>query len=276
MTQSEKDELIYNHVLSYLFEEYVTMMTGISLAEQNFEQAAVDSWLTPDNINKIAQYALSRMSENIAKKDNNTIVGNAYGGILFPQLNSNPNQFKGRKGNWKVQDSKLLTSVKQNLSSAANTLAAGKSLIDVNTAIKQIASSNSPEIIQHVLDVIETITNKPSILSNPAAIVRQALLPKKFDRIFNIVIDPDDFEIDYAATLAQRADNKSYGSFAIEQLALSGELEQIDTTNGSVQGYNGTQFSTNQYKLREKSKSEGDSSLDQFFFSIETFKGDSV
>jgi hypothetical protein len=76
------------------------------------------------------------------------------------------------------------------------------------------------------------------------------LYPKKFDRVFNIIIDPDDFYVDESQTSDQ----------SLQDLLDLGVL---------AQGPQGNNKNNNRYKHRDTSMS--DVTLDEYFVTVEPY-----
>ena len=92
------------------------------------------------------------------------------------------------------------------------------------------------------------------------------LQPKQFDRVFNVVIDPDDFEIDVVETK-----KVALGAQALDSLVQQGELIAIDSSTPEKQG-----FETTAMKYSSRQKTANDVTFEKYIVSVESFDDDGV
>lgn len=261
LSEPQKAELIRNHVMSYMLEVYVNLLTGISVAEHHFDMMPSLRMVEETFTQNLMKSSVLSISDNVKNSFN------TQSGVMFaPQGKSRvvgENTFNTVNLNDKDNQ-------RSNISKASFKSAGGKA-----------ALSNL-----HNTKVIAGIVNSVTPLSDPLRISKRLLTPKKFDRVFNLIVDPDEFEIDYEKTVRTK-----HGQKALERLIRSGDVQTLtgdDVRMSSVRlGGVGTASSGNRpgliqgrskantiFKFRDRDKTAGDLSFDKYFVAIETMDED--
>jgi len=101
--------------------------------------------------------------------------------------------------------------------------------------------------------------NFMSVLSDSAAVYKTLLKPKEFDRIFNIVVDSDDFELDI---------RKMQETLAGQETLLKLIKQQKIYLNDSVIEQLDDLFTEQSYKMKEQIKDE-ELAFEQYFITLE-------
>ncbi len=137
------------------------------------------------------------------------------------------------------------------------------------------------------LRTVSRLGNTLTPLTGADAYNYRILCPKQFDRVFNLIIDARDFEIDVKRTL-----HTPYGRQALDLMIRHGEVVPADSSNYLRQsGYDKWQVlvteavlegrrppqgraapNVNNFKFRERDKSRGDLITDKYFVTIETLE----
>jgi len=225
LSRDEKNEIIENHVTSFLLENYLKIVTGMTFNDVNFnlDSREVEALLglmndetLKEKINKTFNVLENRKiknSNNVSKSISNVL------GVGGKNLYSN-----------QVSSSTNTTSISSNQN---------------NTKFfKASASSNVG-----MLSFPRSVNAASEIFQNPDAYISKILQPKKFDRVFNIIFDPE-FQVDYEKTIST-----TLGAQKFDFLLKQEKFIQYNNTK-------------NEYV--DSDKSPNDTSLENFFISIET------
>lgn len=305
LSQREKFEIVKNHVYSHLLEVYTKLLTGISLADYHFD--LVDPPKTTElQFTKliIDHHAASLVSMlNVGKAlsvsqpaENNKPVG----GVLFaataprspqsaPNTMANSNALSSRKLSnsagvaGSIDPSVQFKSTAQKSPAVVST-SQRQGVPSANVSLNSISHRN----VSVVLQDIRTISNSANMLTplaDPLAVSQRLLKPKQFDRVFNVIFDPDDFEIDEKKTT-----KTPHGSQALAQMILKGDV--IPETPGEIVRGSLTAMShgvlprdyypgsaepnVNKYRYRDRNKDQGDMTFEKYFVTIETYGEDEV
>ena len=167
LNDQEKESLFKNHVVSYLLSLYTRMLTGLSLNEDSFILGFDDALYDVDAKSKKFFDALLKAH----------IVGIIGGGQQSSYLNNLVDRLKN------VSDSREINAL----------------LEKIATTIPDITSGAKIELSQDMLGFLSIFSPK-SIFGGGTVHSSRILAPKLFERIFNIVVDENDFEIDLAKT----------------------------------------------------------------------------
>lgn len=261
LTDQQKNDIITNHVVSYLFEVYVRLMTGTSLADYDFHLAGPPRLLEPEFMKTLIEHRINQIVDSTSDVP---VSNQPRGGILFSATASERQReesYPSQQSPTSLEQQKSIGTVTSNLSSLSHRKIAGA---------------------LHEMGVISSLAHVVTPLSDGASLSTALLEPKQFDRVFNIVIDPDEFEIDYDHSV-----RTPHGKRVIEQLIMNGdalplsEIEQSAVINrgmsSNIQSLTNQRFvqsrvTDNQttFRMRERDLSEGDMAFDKFFVTIET------
>jgi hypothetical protein len=190
LTDAQKHDILKNHIVSYMLEVYVRIMTGMTVGDHHFD--LIEQPKLYDG--QIAKMLLDRLSLYLTDDASSTF--------------------------------------------------------DVSQ--KQYAAASSG------VSTISYASNVVTNMSDPVALSNRLLFPKQFDRIFNVIIDPDAFEIDVAQTCATKQ-----GTQALEQAVAGNDVTvSIDLTNVA------------NYSYAERKRNGGDLRMEKYFVTIETYGED--
>lgn len=140
----------------------------------------------------------------------------------------------------------------------------------------------------HALRNIASFTRMKTSLSDGLHVQKDLLRPKQFDRVFNILVDPDDFEIDYDKTM-----ETEFGKETFKQMIKRGDIApgDIDKFSRAIRKRSRllklsksksrsrrisaradlARLDTNNFVIREKDRGEGDVSFEKYFIVVNTF-----
>jgi len=229
LSSDEKREIIENHVTSYILENYMKIITGLSFDELTFslDSREIEALVKLDPDPVVFQEAQKSYNTLFAKSSSETSSSRS---IKFSNTSLSGLGSGGKN---------LSTFFKP---AGSGEIAAGISLKNFKSASQQIRQlSSSP--VGRALKAI------PYYKFSPSAYITKLVQPKKFDRVFNVVFDPE-FEIDYEKTVAT--------SLGAEKLKLLIQERKIMQKRPNVNEY------------VDADKSPQNVTLDNYFVVIET------
>lgn len=266
LSNQQRSDLIKNHITSHMSEIYVKLLTGASVAEYHFDIIDIPKPQDDGFIKLVIEHHV----DNVLNLFNNTtkltqqLDSEPVGGLLFSTTSSRMSNFiTSAVTSFKTEPSKMSNS----------TGTAGNS--DVRNALKKNPSNNvvpslnasavSRKNIPHVIEgfkITGNVTKMITPLSNPLIVSTKVLTPKQFDRVFNVIIDPDDFEINYEATV-----KTNDGKHALEQLLKSGDIIELNVVTETIN----KQSNVSTFKFRSRDKNQGDLTFEKYFVTFETY-----
>ena len=299
---NEKASIIRNHIMSHMLEVYTKLMTGIGLGDYMFDivipPQPVDPNFVATLVDHTVQTVINFAQFNVVSSPlaNSAPLSTIHatpsqtappvGGVLFSTTSRPPIATTLHAtaatglANWipvSVSALKILNPPTQPASLSSPKAAANLKASLTNTKV--------PAMVQS-LKSVSSLANMQTSLSNGEAVSKKILSPKQFDRVFNIIIDPDDFEFDFVKTTATEN-----GTLALQQLMLKGEMVPADVNwvPGNVMTtaqeyaqilsrptYRGNPDpNLNNFRFRDRDRSEGDLMFEKYFVTIETY-GESV
>lgn len=333
LEEEEKEDIIENHLTSYMCEIYLKLLTGISTGEHNFdlelesekedvrpvEQDFVKMITTHkmDNISRFIRFnkkSLSRritgLKRSIRLPKRSTRVpspGVLFGSSVrkalssFSGISSRHNMMSSpRLSSFSGLPGRLRSSSRAGTSNPSRNTGRKKSTAELERATLKLSASMASMSHRkmysavHALRNISHFTRMKTSLSSGLNMQKNIIRPKKFDRVFNLMIDPDDFEIDYDKTM-----ETEFGRESFKQLIKRGDVlpDDRDTLTKSV-GRRGrlrgaarnfrrksrqraaraelAKIDPDNFFVRERDKGEGDVSFEKYFVVINTFGEESV
>lgn len=312
LAPSQKGQILENHVLSQLLEAYIKLMTGINVSEYTYHMQDPPPAIESEHLRLMAEHTMAHIADNVASQNISHIIHEStppVGGVLFSStaLRLAPSQqgdALGDRGSVKpvysnpagiagsVSPSSMYRSV-QEASPTSRTLAQQIGTISsIDQSLSQLSHRHVPLVTSH-LQSLATFAHTLTTFSTIDAINHHVLSPKQFDRVFNVIVDARDFEIDVEKTL-----QTPYGRQALDLLIRHGDVVPVGTferaTNGGfVTARTGVAVTevaleqrsfpqgrlpdnVNGFKFRDRDKNQGDLIADKYFVTIETFGEDEV
>jgi hypothetical protein len=260
LNDDEKEQIIKNHIFSYLLEVYIKLMTGINLSERSFQFQEIERPHDIDIIGKLVNTYVSYVTDKLQVKQEANQQTATEGGVLFSSTNNNA-----------AGDSTLTNSAGTQGSSATNQFAAIKNNVEITVAslekgLSQVTDKELTTII-HGLKTISNLANIVTTLADTNTVTKINLMPSQFDRVFNVIIDPDDFELDYEKTV-----KNPQGKQILEQYLKNGDILTLGTQESS----NTLTSMNDQFVFRDRTHTEGDLVFEKYFVTIETYGEDQV
>ena len=282
----EKRELSQNHVTSYLIELYVQLMTGISLADYHFDMVEPPRSTENDFVKLIVEHRIHQLANNVRFASLTAPeLHPAAGGVLFTTTATRTTTVMAQASTSQnvSQVNQLASSVNRvtQFNAVSTSSPVSKSIpqqsvgnIDTNLSV---VTARSATAALHDLRTISNMSSMMTSISDPLSLSKRILQPKQFDRVFNLVVDPDDFEVDYDATVAT-----PFGKQALEQMLTRGDITAVSENEISTYRAPGTRVfpqsrapgNVHQYKHRDRDKNEGDLVFEKYFVVVETFDED--
>jgi len=303
LTEHEKAQLIKNHVLSYLLETYVRLLTGISVADYHFDLVDQPRPMGDDMVKLITEHCVANVVDQLSSNQVTSQASKApSGGVLFATTMAKKPGYVAGKAAQAVSQPLLSNpaGVPGNVSTAAQlygiqgkpsvkTLEAQLDIGQLSTNLAGVSARNVPAVL-HNLRNISGLSHMLTPLVDPLLVSKRIVSPKQFDRVFNVIVDPDEFEIDYEKTV-KTPDGKQ----ALEQMIKTGDVIVEDenykakrllgrpTFVGFGKDPTGRSFpqgraapNVSLYRFRDRDKNQGDIAFEKYFVTIETYGDDEV
>ena len=305
LTAAQKSQILQNHVTSQVLELYIKLMTGMNVAEYNYHMTDVPAPVESAFVKTMIDHGVQHVTDQAAAHASTLIRAPSrppVGGVMFglaaaraltPAVTSTGKSTP--------------TPILSNASGIAGNVSAAAQFKQVNVAsptvqavaqqVPKPAATNLNTMSTRYIDATlqslrwsDYFSNVVSTVSSIDAINKRVLAPKQFDRVFNVVIDPRSFEIDVTKTI-----ETPYGKQALDLLLKQSDVVQADSDNESVIArFNGqanviaaerilegrgfqpgrAEPNINNFKFRDRDKTQGDLISDKYFVTIETFGED--
>lgn len=226
----EKDELRKNHAFSFICEMYIKLLTGLDISETTF------------------LYKPEKIEKNLADK---TVIVDTHNTLSSLLVNLGQNASVTSKPQIKIFPSVVNSTASVGSPVIVSSGNPKKSTAPTLTSEKQMNS------VTNSYSLLSSITSQPSTISDPATLSERLVSPKRFDRVFHIFVDPDDFQIDNSSS--KKSNINSNG------VSQSSVLSQIQTLQNFSQIIANTPV-----------KETGDIVFEQYFITIETYDGEIV
>ena len=172
----ERRSMVKNHVVSYLLQVYVRLMTGLDLSEGAFLMSDAVSSLRVDDQTR-AEFEELMMTH---------ISGLAGRRVTLDDLRAS--RFDVRALLSRLLEDEVLAA----------------SLDPLRVAIDGISDQASVEVAEDIVTFMKMFTPSSMLVGSGARRLR-VTSPKVFERIFHVPIDPEEFEIDETATAATQS-----------------------------------------------------------------------
>lgn len=303
LSDNEKFNIINNHLMSFMLEVYIKLLTGISVAEQQFELNTTD--IVPSlfeekfmkqlidfkldesiSLNASRDLSQSSISSPLATNKNRIKIPEPRGGVLFrsTQAKSQTSTMQGSTNAGLTNISGLPGNVQKGYQNKTiQNTGATRQGNTINSAINQSNSITSKEVpaLVSAFKTISQLSEVQSSLSEPLRMSRRLLRPRQFDRVFNVIIDPDEFEVDYDKTMKTKEGRSSFESLVKNGIIIQANLSQFDKLSQKLavnkfNFQNGNDSNDTIYIQNSRSKDQGDLMFEKYFVTIETFDESNV
>jgi hypothetical protein len=233
LTSDQKNSILVNHVRSHMLELYIKLLSGFSVNELDFlvdETSSKVSSMSPIIINKL-------IDTNTAKQ------------VVLPKAIGVQSVSIASKA--VIPTTKVYT--------VERTEDWKRVVLPLPKVVQNYESQNN---------VIVAASKTRTLYSDTLDESRRIMKPKVFDRIFNIFVDPDDFEIDQIET-----NRTESGRDMLDSLFSSGKvISVLDQT--ILRSTELTPMA--RMKLIDKNPKENDAVFEKYFITLETVLGDLV
>jgi hypothetical protein len=244
LSSGNKNELLVNHALSYMLELYIKALTDLNVGDYKF---VIDSNQYDIQTKKdLAQELVKQMLQDIVSQQTNKNVN----GKLFSK------------------QSLIITTLQLNVNKNIN------QLNNISQLINLLTEKQLKQITQELIK-INKFVNSTTSLSSASSVISSIISPKQFDRVFNIIVDSNDFELDIQKL------KLVFNSRELTNLINSGEIVQTNTPINKfqttlLQQKNTNTQNNNFYKQRNKNKNNGDIIFEKYYVTIDTFGEDII
>lgn len=295
LTDSQKEEIATNHVMSFLLEAYVRLLTGISVAEYNFEMEPVFMKADSEFNSMLIQHHLTDVVDSSTSR--NSRGNDDNDGVLFGSTSGGSSQWgsSGKSSNnrsddsggssWGSKSKKKKTSTGRENSDSYDSSPRKVIVKKDGARVRGDADDVSPRnasIAYNGLKTANGLNRGFTSVSDLLTVSKKVLMPKQFDRVFNIAVDPDEFEIDYDRTVKTK-----HGKATMQQLLRNGDVVTQSELMRSARAVRSSNFKfsseqrqfsqskysasdTNSYRFRDRDRSQGDMAFEKYFVSVET------
>lgn len=204
LNQSDKLSIYSNHVKSFLIEEYLR-------------------WLTEAKFEESRYHRYTGLTEELS------LVKDQYGAYLtyLGRTATNNRAQSAATTNAPVTATFIDPVSKKEYKIPMNTVSSLNNSTNVNS------SNRSNKTFNLNLDsTMNAFFQNETLLSDVSSeLKKRAILPKKFDRVFNILLDPDDFEVD---SCSPQIDLTKAVSMNVLQKTSTGVYKHRDTSSSDV------------------------------------------
>lgn len=304
LSQQEKNSIINNHVMSYMLEVYAKLVTGIDLGDHHFDLVEQDKPVDAEFLKTVTEHYIAHTSNIFTSQAAaNTQTQAPSGGVLFsstaarkvgftknqtsaPNAASYPRLSNAAGTAGSISPSTQFSGIKA--SPVSQTVEAQQSIGTMSANLSALSHRNVP-VMLHGLRTISNMSQMLTPLADPTAVTKRIVSPKMFDRVFNVIIDPDEFEIDYDKTT-----KTPHGVAALKQMILKGDVipenenyfarnvvraAVIDLSRNPLgRPFPQGRASPNQalFRFRDRDKGQGDLTFEKYFVTVETYGEEEV
>jgi len=249
LSELQKAQLLTNHVTSQLMESYVRMLTGLDVSERSFALRRSARTITTTAARTLVEHVIDSVRTPTAPTAaGNRLFATSIAGGRQPPATS---QFNG------VQPAQDPT---------------GGRSSGLATDVSQLTSDQLINLLEGVRS-INVLSNALSTVSDPEAVRLAVMTPKIFDRVFNVVVDSRDFDVD-----VQRTVSTPFGKQALELLVLHGDVIPGSPTDRTPQQLAALvdvqalgRSDLDDVRLRPRDRAQGDLIADKYFVTVESF-----
>lgn len=225
LSKEQKEKIAINHMENFILGLYLKLLIGVSTDENDYlvNTSLLEGYIDSESKDKFNDLVLTYV-RGITKQP-----------LTLDQLKNSSPQIK-----------KLLEKI--------DTFALDTNFTEQITppVLPGVGIDQRIELTEDLINFIKLFTPK-SLLTGGKIQSLRITSPKLFERIFNLAVDPDDFEIDFEKTIETTSGKKMYSILQEKKLLKT-------LPNGSI-------------TIKERSKNNT-ISLDQFFVNISTVQDD--
>ena len=267
LDQRTKESLHKNHVTSYMLEVYLKVLMGISTSDASFSLIDESTIVEPAFMKSLVDHSIewlisSKSTQQATSTTTSTSPGGTFFSVTSPaSIKVSSTKLTAAFGSKSTKSSTGDESKVQDVRPVRVPVSESSVPFDLNRSLSRL-SSKDVSTAMHMLTTISDFSMIQTPLSNSTSVMKNLLQPKQFDRVFNVVVDPDDFEVDIDAT-----SKTAQGVAMLHQMIERREIIERKEQSKSIAS---TSSSTQTYVMREKRKSEGDITFEKYIVTIET------
>jgi hypothetical protein len=224
LSDSDRQEIYANHSRSFLIEEYLRWFTDCRFNETRYYRYAMSPPLTRIENQYTKFLSMTTASTGSVGSISSATAPSTPGAVaLFDDPTS------GRSFSIPVKNNSVSAGVVGNVNKSQ----------DISG--RQVSKTKTYEI--PMSNTMRNFFRNETFFSDPDDYVKRVFYPKKFDRVFNVIVSPDEFYVDVDKT----------------------ESSAIDVTRHDKFEFNG------RTEYRRKDSAPGDASMNEYFVTIEPF-----
>jgi len=233
MSRDVKREILRNHMTSHLMESYVRILTGVDFSEYHFDLEQSSPSITGPVLDRLINARISHVSDSFALRSADVPLESAG---LFTHI----------------------TAPAQNTSHPRVNTQQGSARLDVDNM-----HADAQRVLKHDARTMSGLSRESTTSSDPVVLSRRLLMPKQFDRVFHLLVDPDDFEIDVTRTSAT-----AYGQHALSALRATGDVVNVRQSSAES-ALHSSVTSQEKLRLRPRDHGAGDIAFEKYIVTIE-------
>lgn len=288
LTQQQREDILKNHITSYLVEFYIKLLTGISVADYHFDMVEVPTLVDTQFVGLLMAHRLLSYGQQKAPSSRIGINTTPTGGVLFSQTARSIVVGKLAKNNTTASGIAggitLPTQAAQARSIDLSTLSIDKNISPSTSLVGNLIKKEISPVLKDA-QTIQGLGASITSQSDPLEVSKRMLMPKQFDRVFNLVVDPDEFEIDYEKTIQNPngkqvlmqlittgdviSEDENYQAEQTVRRMITSELSADPAIRLFVRSRAPENFAN--FRYRDRDKSEGDLMFEKYFVTVETF-----
>lgn len=258
-----------NHVTSHMLEVYLRVLLGVSTSDYDFDLVTTTSTVEPNFVKLLVDHSIDWLVnakvENAAPTSTATRSGGTFFSSTAPTSISLASSMLRASAPMGGMSTKASTGVDGAPLDASPRVLAPRIVPSLNVdANLSRLTTNDVSTAMHILSTISDFSCIRTTLSDVASTTKKLLQPRQFDRVFNVIVDPDDFEVDVEMML-----RSEQGSTILKSLIQRREIVEKERPTSLGPGSSDA-ASTQTYVCREKNKDEGDISFEKYIVTIET------
>lgn len=316
LSKEQKAEIIKNHLISYMSEVYIKLVAGMNVGDYTFDLIDRPKAAEPEFIKLLVDHKVQGLvdftkfnTQPVPKLTSQSPTLSTLssisermptGGVLFsttlrqalPSVGSlfkHETQVQPRTSNASGIAAHIdVSQGYQTIENPPNPVPLKtqiKPITNMAAALDNISSRYVPTLV-HSLKSLSNFAKIQTTLSDGLAVSRQLLSPKQFDRVFNVIIDPDEFDIDFA-----RSTSTVYGTRALRLMLQRGEIipSAVSKTGKEIKlnlplrnqltrvlshpAYKGhLDPNINNFHFRERDRNNRDMLFEKYFVTVETIE----
>jgi hypothetical protein len=254
LSANEKAQLLKNHAISFMLELYLKALTDMHVAEHMFyvDAGLADVTVSQDVQEDLLKHVLSYVANTNSMRD---------------QAETPDNEITFRR-RYRYNDNVKMGYI-DTFTAAAKSINVDISQKTLSEVVSELQTSDRDVINKTINDVLKVAAVHTNLTSTKD-VTKAAFAPRQFDRVFNLLVDPDDFEIDIQQTNSTPSGKEALQSMSSEGLIVAKlDASKLTTSNPFL-------APTTAFTFTQTNKNNGDFALDKYFVSVSVEEGEGI